>query len=123
LAMDEASAYPSEVNEIYRSRRDTLVRGLGKIGWEVEPPRATMFLWASIPDVYRRLGSVDFCSMLLREAGVALSPGLGFGPGGEGHVRFALVENEHRIRQAVAGLRRALPGLRETATPAAAQAQ
>jgi alanine-synthesizing transaminase len=111
IAMNEASTYPKEVNEIYLARRNTLVRGLNSMGWEVEAPRGTMFVWAPIPEPYRSQGSIEFCSNLVRTARVALSPGIGFGPGGEGHVRFALVENEHRIRQAVAGLRRALPEL------------
>jgi len=108
IAMNEASTYPKEVNETYLGRRNTLVRGLQNLGWPVEAPRGTMFLWAPIPEPYREMGSIEFCSMLVRDAHVALSPGIGFGPGGEGHVRFALVENEHRIRQAVSGLRRAL---------------
>ena len=111
IAMNEASSYPKEVNEIYLARRNTLVRGLNSMGWEVEAPKGTMFVWAPIPEPYRDQGSIEFCSNLVRTARVALSPGIGFGPGGEGHVRFALVENEHRIRQAVAGLRRALPEL------------
>jgi alanine-synthesizing transaminase len=111
IAMNEASSYPKEVNEIYLARRNTLVRGLNSMGWEVEAPRGTMFVWAPIPEPYRDQGSIEFCSNLVRTARVALSPGIGFGPGGEGYVRFALVENEHRIRQAVAGLRRALPEL------------
>ena len=114
IAMNEMSSYPKEVNDIYRSRRDTLVRGLQSIGWPVESPKGTMFLWAPIPEPYRHLGSVEFCSRLVRDAKVALSPGVGFGPGGEGFVRFALVENEHRIRQAVTGLRKVLPALEST---------
>jgi alanine-synthesizing transaminase len=111
IAMNEASSYPKEVNEIYLARRNTLVRGLNSMGWQVEAPKGTMFVWAPIPEPYRHQGSIEFCSNLVRTAKVALSPGIGFGPGGEGFVRFALVENEHRIRQAVAGLRRALPEL------------
>jgi alanine-synthesizing transaminase len=108
VAMDEAPDYPVEVNEIYRSRRDALCSGLARIGWDVAPPRATMFVWAPIPEPYRELGSHEFAVRLAREAHVAVSPGAGFGPGGEGHVRFALVENEQRIAQAVRGIRRAL---------------
>jgi alanine-synthesizing transaminase len=111
VALDEASDYPVEVSEIYRSRRDALCGGLARIGWDVEPPRATMFVWAKIPSPYRELGSHEFVAMLAREAKVAVSPGAGFGPGGEGHVRFALVENEQRIGQAVRGIRRALTEL------------
>jgi alanine-synthesizing transaminase len=109
LAMNEAPDYPDEVNAVYRSRRDALCEGLLRIGWDVPKPRATMFAWASIPEPYRELGSLDFAVKLTREARVAVSPGVGFGPGGEGYVRFALVENEARIRQAVRGIRRALP--------------
>jgi alanine-synthesizing transaminase len=111
VAMNEASGYPQEVNAVYRSRRDALCDGLARIGWEFPRPRATMFVWAPIPEAYRDLGSLDFAVKLTREARVAVSPGVGFGPGGEGYVRFALVENEARIRQAVRGLRQALPEL------------
>jgi alanine-synthesizing transaminase len=112
VAMNEDSGYPRQVCEVYRSRRDALCSGLARAGWEVSRPRGTMFVWAEIPEPYRALGSVEFALRLIREAGVAVSPGAGFGPGGEGHVRFALVENEHRIRQAVRGIRAALPELR-----------
>ena len=111
VAMNEAPEYPLEVCEIYRSRRDALCDGLARIGWPVERPKGTMFVWAPIPELYRDLGSLEFALKLIREAKVAVSPGVGFGPGGDGHVRFALVENEHRIGQAVRGLRRALPEL------------
>jgi alanine-synthesizing transaminase len=111
VAMNEAPDYPQTVCEIYRGRRDALCSGLARIGWEVEPPRGTMFVWAEIPEPYLELGSHEFALKLAREAHVAVSPGAGFGEGGEGYVRFALVENEHRIRQAVRGLRRALPAL------------
>ena len=108
IAMTEARDYPDEVREIYRGRRDALCDGLARIGWEIPRPRATMFAWGRIPEPYRHLPSLDFALMLAREAHVAVSPGDGFGPGGEGHVRFALVENEHRIGQAVRGIRSAL---------------
>jgi alanine-synthesizing transaminase len=111
VAMNEAPDFPREVCEVYRGRRDALCDGLARIGWEVSRPKGTMFVWAPIPEPYRRLGSLEFAVELAREARVAVSPGMGFGPGGDGHVRFALVENEQRIGQAVAGLRRALPGL------------
>ena len=109
--MNEAQEYPDEVREIYRGRRDALCDALNRIGWEIEPPRGTMFVWAQIPGAYAELGSQEFAFRLAREAHVAVSPGAGFGDGGEGHVRFALVENEQRIRQAVRGIRRALPEL------------
>ena len=98
----------TEMVQTYRGRRDVLVSGLDRVGWEVETPPATMFLWARIPQQYRAMGSVEFSKFLLREAKVAVSPGAGFGDGGDGHVRFSLVENEQRIRQAVRGLRSAL---------------
>jgi alanine-synthesizing transaminase len=108
VALNEAREYPLEVNEIYRGRRNTLCDGLARIGWDVPRPQGTMFVWARIPEPYREHGSLEFALRLAREARVAVSPGDGFGPGGEGHVRFALVENEHRIRQAVRGIRAAL---------------
>jgi alanine-synthesizing transaminase len=94
--------------ERYRSRRDALVDGLNRVGWKVEKPLATMFVWARIPEAYRDLGSLEFSKLLLREAKVAVSPGLGFGEYGDDHVRFALVENEHRTRQAIRGIKKAL---------------
>ena len=110
VAMREEPDYPREVTEIYRVRRDALVAGLARAGWDVEPPRATMFLWAPIPEPWRAAGSLEFAVTLAEEAGVAVSPGVGFGPGGEGHVRFALVENEQRIAQACRGIRKLLQG-------------
>jgi len=92
----------------YQKRRNELVNGLNRIGWSVEKPRATMFVWARIPTPYRGMGSLEFSKLLLRDAKVAVSPGIGFGDGGDEHVRFALVENEHRIRQAVRGIKKAL---------------
>jgi alanine-synthesizing transaminase len=111
VAMNEASEYPAEVCEVYRSRRDALCDGLARIGWPIERPRGTMFAWAPIPEPYRAVGSLEFAVKLTREARVAVSPGIGFGAAGDGHVRFALVENQQRIGQAVAGLRRALAEL------------
>jgi alanine-synthesizing transaminase len=93
---------------MYRSRRDVLVDGLNRIGWKAEKPLATMFVWARIPEAYREMGSLEFSKLLLREAKVAVSPGLGFGVDGDDHVRFALVENEHRTRQAIRGIKKAL---------------
>ena len=92
----------------YQKRRNELVDGLNRAGWQVERPRATMFVWARIPAPYRGMGSLEFSKMLLREAKVAVSPGIGFGEGGDEHIRFALVENEQRIRQAVRGIKKAL---------------
>jgi len=111
VAMNEASDYPKEVNEIYWGRRDALCDGLNRIGWALEKPKATMFAWAPIPEPYREMGSLEFSSFLVNEAKVATSPGVGFGPTGDGFVRFALIENEQRIAQAVRNLRRALTKL------------
>ncbi len=111
VTLNEATEYPKEVNAIYQSRRDTLCDGLDRIGWEMPRPGGTMFAWAPIPEPYRHLGSVEFAKMLVTEGQVACSPGVGFGPGGEGHVRFALIENEQRIQQAIRGLKKALPEL------------
>jgi alanine-synthesizing transaminase len=111
VVMNEAPDYPREANEIYRGRRDALVDGLARVGWEIEKPKGTMFVWAPIPEPYREMGSIEFAKMMIRETKVAVSPGAGFGPGGEGFVRFALVENEHRIGQAVRGIKRGLTKL------------
>jgi alanine-synthesizing transaminase len=100
--------YIDEVVNTYRNRRDVIVEGLNKIGWSVEKPKATMYIWAEIPDKYREMGSMKFSIYLLEKAGVAVSPGIGFGKYGEGYVRIALVENENRIRQAVRSLRKVL---------------
>jgi alanine-synthesizing transaminase len=108
VALREASDYPVEVCEIYRSRRDALCGGLDRAGWHVERPLGTMFVWAPIPEQFRALGSLEVALRLAREAGVAVSPGIGFGDGGDGHVRFALVENEQRIGQATRAIKRLL---------------
>ena len=108
VALREARGYPDEVCEIYRRRRDVLCDGLARAGWPVEPPHGTMFVWAPIPDALAGRGSVDVALELAREAGVAVSPGAGFGDGGDGHVRFALIENEQRIRQATRAIGRLL---------------
>ena len=111
VTLNEAPGFPKEVCDIYQSRRDALCSGLNRMGWEVEPPKGTMFVWAKIPEPYREMGSVEFASWLVRDARVAASPGVGFGPGGEGHVRFALIENEQRTAQAVRQLRQSLTKL------------
>ena len=111
VTLNEDPDHPREVLPIYQARRDALCDGLNRIGWEIEPPRGTMFAWAPIPEPYREMGSVEFASFLVREAQVATSPGVGFGPGGDGHVRFALIENEQRIGQAVRNLKKALTRL------------
>ena len=108
VALREAEEYPATVCEIYRGRRDALIRGLARAGWEVDPPQGTMFVWAPIPERYAHLGSLEFALLLAREASVAVSPGVGFGPGGDAHVRFALVENEQRIGQATRAIKKLL---------------
>jgi alanine-synthesizing transaminase len=108
VTINEASDYPEEVRGIYEGRRDALIDGLGRIGWDVPKPKGTMFVWAPIPEPYRELDSVEFCSLMVKDCDVALSPGLGFGPGGEGFVRFALIENEKRIAQGIRNLKRGL---------------
>jgi alanine-synthesizing transaminase len=94
-----------EIATMYQSRRDVLCSGLNAAGWDVDPPKATMFVWAPIPEPYRDIGSLEFSKKLLRDAKVAVSPGIGFGEYGDSHVRFGLIENEHRTRQAVRGIK------------------
>ncbi len=101
----------AEINQMYKSRRDVLVNGLNRAGWPVEKPKATMFVWAPIPERFRAMGSMEFAKFLIREAKVAVSPGVGFGADGDAFVRFALIENEHRTRQAIRGIRHALARL------------
>jgi len=108
IALNGPQECVRETVAMYRNRRDALVDGLNRIGWKVEKPLATMFVWARIPEAYRQMGSLDFSKLLLREAKVAVSPGIGFGEGGDDHVRFGLVENEHRTRQAIRGIKKAL---------------
>ncbi|MCW9012805.1 MAG: alanine transaminase [Gammaproteobacteria bacterium] len=97
-----------EIRQMYQNRRDVLCNGLNDAGWIVEPPKATMFVWAKIPEQYRELGSLEFSKLLLKEAKVAVSPGIGFGEYGDDHVRFSLIENEHRTRQAIRSIRQLL---------------
>jgi alanine-synthesizing transaminase len=111
VVMNEHPFYPREVSAIYESRRNALCDGLNRIGWEIAKPRGSMFVWAKIPEPYRKLGSMEFAIKLMKEAKVAVNPGIGFGPGGDEHVRFALIENEQRIAQGVRGIRRALAEL------------
>lgn len=108
IALNECDDEVKKIVETYRSRRDALIEGLARAGWYIEKPKGTMFVWAKIPDEFQKMGSLEFTKMLLKSAKVAVSPGIGFGEFGEGFVRFALVENEHRIGQAVRGIRRAL---------------
>jgi alanine-synthesizing transaminase len=100
VALRECEEETGKICAIYQRRRDVLIEGLHRAGWDVEPPRGTMFVWAPIPEPFVQVGSVEFAKLLLEKALVAVSPGLGFGPLGEGFVRFALIENEHRTRQA-----------------------
>ena len=99
-----------EICETYRSRRNVLCESLNRISWKVTPPKATMMVWAEIPDRFKKMGSLEFCKKLLETAKVAVAPGIGFGEGGDNFVRFSLVENEHRIRQAVRGIERYFKG-------------
>jgi len=111
VTINEAVDFPREVCAVYQSRRDALIEGLDRIGWHVPKPAGSMFVWAPIPEAYAEMDSVEFCSTLVRDCDVALSPGLGFGPGGEGFARFALIENEKRIAQGIRNLRKGLPKL------------
>jgi alanine-synthesizing transaminase len=108
IALNEDQRSVHETAEVYRKRRDVLIHGLKRIGWEIEKPKGTMFVWAAIPKPFKKMGSIEFSKHLLTEGGVAVSPGIGFGEYGEGFVRFALVENEARIRQAVQGIKKVL---------------
>jgi alanine-synthesizing transaminase len=105
LALEGPQECVTDICENYRCRRDVLVNGLNKLGWQVALPKATMFVWAPIPEPYKHLGSLEFSTLLLKEAKVAVSPGIGFGEYGDGHVRFSLIENEERTRQALRGIR------------------
>jgi alanine-synthesizing transaminase len=108
LALEGPQECVAEIRENYRKRRDVLVEGLNRAGWPVALPKATMFVWAQIPEPYRKLGSLEFSKLLLTEAKVAVSPGIGFGDYGDGHVRFSLIENEERTRQAIRGIKQML---------------
>ncbi len=108
IALRECDEDTRKICAVYQKRRDTLVHGLNRAGWPVTAPKGSMFLWASIPERHRHLGSLEFAKKLLEKALVAVSPGIGFGPLGEDHVRFALVENDHRIRQAVRSIKQFL---------------
>ena len=107
-ALESDQSCVSEIRDMYQSRRDILCEGLNQAGWAVTPPKATMFVWAKIPEPFASMGSLEFSKLLLNEAKVAVSPGVGFGEYGEGYVRFGLIENEHRTRQAIRGIKRVL---------------
>lgn len=104
-ALESDQSVVQEISDMYQNRRDTLCKGLNALGWPVEFPKATMFVWAKIPETFRSEGSLEFSKRLLREAKVAVSPGIGFGDYGDEYVRFSLIENEHRTRQALRGIR------------------
>ena len=108
IALNGPDDCVKEIVEIYRERRDALVDGLNRVGWTIEKPKATMFVWAKIPEQYAKMGSVEFSKMLIKDAKVAVSPGVGFGEYGDDYVRFALVENPHRIKQAIKGIKQVL---------------
>jgi alanine-synthesizing transaminase len=108
IALNASQKYVDEIVEIYQRRRDTLIKGLERAGWTIGKPRGTMYVWGRIPGAYRQMGSLEFAKLLLKEAKVVVSPGIGFGEYGDEYVRFALVENQHRINQAVRGIRMAL---------------
>ena len=108
VALEQCQDEVNEIRDMYQARRDVLCEGLTAAGWPVEKPKATMFVWAEIPDRYKEMGSLEFSKKLLTDAKVAVSPGIGFGSYGDDHVRFSLIENEHRTRQAIRGIREML---------------
>jgi alanine-synthesizing transaminase len=105
VALEGPQECVAEIRKTYQRRRDVMVKGLHDIGWMVEVPKASMYVWAKIPEAYAGLGSIEFTKRLLDGARIAVSPGIGFGDYGDDHVRIALIENEHRLRQAVRGMR------------------
>jgi alanine-synthesizing transaminase len=114
-ALEGDQSCVADIREMYRKRRDVLCDGLNDLGWEVTPPKATMFVWAKIPPQFESMGSLDFAKHLLKEAKVAVSPGIGFGQYGDDHVRFALIENEQRTRQALRGIKKMFKNQAENA--------
>ncbi len=110
IALNGPQECVEQIRQTYQARRDVLVEGLNRVGWKVEKPKGSMFLWAEIPEQFKAMGSLDFSLMMIEKAKVALSPGIGFGQGGDKHVRMALVENEHRLRQAIKGIRKVMSG-------------
>jgi alanine-synthesizing transaminase len=117
VALRECDEDTVKIREVYKKRSDVLVEGLCRAGWPVQPPRGTMFLWAALPERYRAAGSLEFAKLLMQRALVAVSPGVGFGPMGEGFVRFALIENEHRTRQATRSIGQFLRRVEEPIAP------
>ncbi len=108
IALRECAAETEKIRATYEHRRDVLVTGLNRAGWSVEKPRGSMFVWAKIPEPFDKMGSLEFSKMMIERALVAVSPGIGFGPLGEGYVRFSLIENEHRTRQATSSIKKML---------------
>jgi alanine-synthesizing transaminase len=105
VALEGPQACVEEVRQTYQKRRDVVVKGLHDIGWMVENPKASMYVWAKIPDTYAKMGSIEFTKRLLEQAHIAVAPGIGFGDYGDDHVRIALIENENRLRQALRGVK------------------
>jgi alanine-synthesizing transaminase len=105
VALEQCDNEVAKIRDMYQQRRDVLCEGLNAAGWAVEKPKATMFVWAEIPEQYKQMGSLEFSKKLLQDARVAVSPGIGFGEYGDDHVRFSLIENEQRTRQAVRGIK------------------
>lgn len=105
IALRDCDEYVPQIAEVYRKRRDVLIKGLASAGWEVPSPKGTMFVWAKLPPAHAKMGSLEFAKQLIKRAGVAVSPGNGFGERGEGYIRFALVENDQRIAQALRGIK------------------
>ena len=108
IALRECEEDTKKICAMYQKRRDVLIEGLNQAGWPVEPPKGTMFVWAPLPEKHKHLTSLEFSKLMLEKALVAVSPGIGFGPMGEGHVRFALIENPQRTRQATAAIKKML---------------
>ncbi len=108
IALNGSQDCVEEIRKTYKERRDALISGLERVGWKIKSPKGTMFVWGKIPDEYVKMGSVDFSKFLIKEARVAVSPGLGFGEYGDEYVRFALIENKMRINQAVRGIKNIL---------------
>jgi len=106
IALEGDQACVAKIRDTYRGRRDALIGALGRVGWEIPSPKGTMFVWAKIPPAHLHMGSVEFAKFLIREAKVAVSPGLGFGEYGDEYVRFALIENKMRINQAARGIKK-----------------
>jgi alanine-synthesizing transaminase len=105
IALDGPQDCVEEIRETYQKRRDVMVKGLHEAGWMVEVPKASMYIWAKVPEAYAAQGSMEFAKKLLAEARIAVAPGIGFGDYGDDHVRIALIENEHRLRQAARGVK------------------